>query len=138
MSARSAEDALLLLERLGAPDRLLRHHILVLEAADELLASLAPDCLGIDAELVRMGAAVHDAGKIVHPHELTGSGRRHEEDGGPLLEQAGASHLARFCESHSRWRGRQLPLEDLLVALSDVLWKGHRSRELEERVMELM
>lgn len=142
MRVTTGEQALELLKSLGASDHLVRHHALVLEAADELIGGLFSGATRgaspVDAELVRMGAAVHDAGKIVHPNEMTGPGNLHEQDGGPLLERAGAGHLSRFCETHARWRGRALPIEDLLVALADVVWKGRRCDELEERVVRAL
>ncbi|MGC4064861.1 MAG: hypothetical protein QM784_09495 [Polyangiaceae bacterium] len=126
-----------LLRQLGAPARLLRHVELVLEAADEVLDKLA--CLGVSvrADFVHTGVALHDAGKILHPAELEASGNLHEPDGETLLLRAGVSpELARVCLSRARWDAMEVTLEELLVALSDKLWKGVRVERLEERVID--
>ncbi len=44
--------------------------------------------------------------------------------------------VARICCSHARWRQMDVSLEDLIVALADKLWKGVRTAELEERVVD--
>lgn len=131
-----AASALALLERLGAPPRLVRHHELVVEAARELVAGLRPFASSFDATLVLIGAALHDAGKILHPEEVTAPGHHHELAGRELLVEHGLGDLARFCISHARWDDDGLPLEDLLVALADKLWKGKRVPALEQRVVD--
>lgn len=132
---RTLDDALALLARLGAPAHLLRHHALVAEAAAQLTAGLSAYSPSFDAEEVLLGAALHDAGKIQHPAEMRGPGALHEEAGRALLEAEGYRCIARFCVSHGQWDDDALPLEDLLVALADKLWKGKRVAELEERVV---
>jgi len=64
------EAAFALLVHLGAAPRLLMHARLVSEAADALLAALPVMNLHLDAELIRAGAILHDAGKVLHPTEL--------------------------------------------------------------------
>lgn len=134
---KSVEDAQLLLESLDAPIRLLTHLRLVGEAADLLIQKLEALGVGIDAELVRLGAAVHDAGKIIHPAELSGEGNLHERAGEELLLSHDVqSEIARCCVSHARYETMKVSLEELLVALSDKLWKGKREENLELRVID--
>ncbi|NVB42757.1 HD domain-containing protein [Pseudenhygromyxa sp. WMMC2535] len=133
-------DALAFLVELGVSAHLVRHHELVLEAAVELCDGLRRR-LGarFDAGAVQIGAALHDAGKIEHPAELSGPGSAHEAAGRELLLAHGLpEHLARFCVTHGDWRAapHTRSLEDLLVALADKLWKGKRQTELEALVLE--
>jgi hypothetical protein len=131
---KAVREALNLLDTLGASAWLIRHHELVVEAGEELLrgvAGLTPR----ERELVLLGCALHDAGKVLHPEEERAPGRLHEPAGRALLEQHGIpAELAAFCESHARW-GEASSLPDLLVALADKLWKGKRVPELEELVV---
>lgn len=133
------EDAKQLLTTLKAPPRLMAHLALVHDAAFEILDSLQrrwPD-LQIDADSVLFGAATHDAGKCLHPNELTGPGNRHEQDGPGLLEQYGVSQSrSRFAQTHGTWSHPDLAVEDLLVALADNCWKGSRNEDLESKVAE--
>lgn len=80
-----------------------------------------------------VGAALHDAGKILYPDEMKGPGSQHEQAGlGLLLRNGVEPELARFCTTHSDWRQSGLTIEELFVALADTLWKGKRIHELEE------
>lgn len=133
---RDPQSALALLERLGAPRRVLVHHALVVEAAAALLEGLSRFDAHFDGALVLVGAALHDVGKILHPAEMDGPGHEHEEAGRALLEAQGLGPLARFAVSHARWDAPELPLEDQLVALADKLWKGKRVEALERVVVE--
>ncbi len=132
------EDALSLLDALGAPPHLVQHHALVAEAAADLVRGLGDYADAFDANEVLVGAALHDAGKILHPTEMNGPGRAHEAAGRDLLRAQGLSTLARFCVTHADWAREGLALEDLLVALADKLWKGKRVEELERRVVNLL
>lgn len=134
---REVDEALHFMRARGASARLVRHHELVVEAANELLAGLRELGLAdaVDARLVRLGAALHDIGKLVHPGELDAPGDRHERAGEALLREAGHAELARFAISHTAWQQPGLAPEDLLVALADKLWKGKRVAELEQRVI---
>ncbi len=135
-SPTTAGDARQLLANMGAPHRLLRHVDLVAEAGEALLAQLASLGVGVDATFVRMGIVLHDAGKIVHPRELTEPGAEHESDGQSALLSRGVSpELARVCLSHARWAQIECSLEELLIALSDKLWKGVRRADLEGQVI---
>jgi hypothetical protein len=132
----SVEDARALLVDLGAPEKLLTHGLLVLEAADALLAEVHARGVTLDETLVRMGAMLHDAGKTAHPNELVGGGARHEGAGRALLLERGVDPaIARCCVSHAQWSTMTCSLEELLVALADALWKGVRRPELEQRVI---
>ncbi len=131
------QDAYDLLVSLGAPSRLVLHVQLVGEATEELLDELRRHGLDIDEDLVRLGVAVHDAGKILHPDELDALGDAHEPAGEKLLLEAGVRpEVARCCLSHARYDSMQVSFEELLVALSDKLWKGARVEALELRVID--
>jgi len=109
------------------------------DAAVEIVEGLRQQfpTLSFDEEAVLFGAATHDIGKILHPAELTGPGKRHEEDGPALLEHHGVPpELARFARTHGAWSDETLPLEDLLVALADAVWKGQRLEALEAQVVD--
>lgn len=95
--------------------------------------------LNFDEKAVLFGAATHDLGKVLHPSELTGPGNLHERDGAALLEQYSVSpELARFARTHGAWNREALPLEDLLVALADTIWKGQRLEALEAQVVTMI
>ncbi|GJM08265.1 MAG: hypothetical protein DHS20C11_05410 [Lysobacteraceae bacterium] len=134
---RSTTEAYSLLHRLGAPHSLLKHVKLVGEAGEALLLELEAMGVRVDQRLVRLGIALHDAGKIVYPHELADRGREHEQAGEELLLRYDVQpEIARCCLSHARFNSMQVTLEELLVALADKLWKGHRLAELERRVAD--
>ena len=135
VTIHDVESALALLAELGAPPHLIKHHALVAEAADALVSGLGNYAEAFDGGEVLVGAALHDAGKIVHPGEMSGPGHHHERAGQKLLAERGLVELARFCVSHADWDRDDRPLEDLLVALADKLWKGKRVQELERRVV---
>jgi len=127
-----------LCEKLAATSRLVAHLTLVHDAAVELAEGLRLrfPTLKLDGGAVLFGAATHDLGKVLHPGELTGPGNRHEADGPVLLERNGISpELARFARTHGAWSTEMLPLEDLLVALADCVWKGQRLEALEAQVV---
>ena len=132
------ESARLLCERLAAPPRLIAHLTVVLDVAIDLVNAVGErfPALVFDRDAVLFGAATHDLGKVLHPGELTGAGNLHEVDGQALLESHGVSpSLARFALTHGAWRSQNdLPVEDLLVALADTIWKGSREPELEGRL----
>ena len=126
-----------LLVSLGASRRLLVHARLVADAAGELLAWMDAHGVPVRTSMVRAGAVLHDAGKIAHPAELDEAGSAHEDAGEKLLLAAGVvPELARFCLSHARYQTMQVSFEELLVALSDKLWKGKRAADLELRVID--
>ena len=134
---RSVDEARTMLAKLGAPPRLVRHVVLVGEAAELLVDAMTKLGVPLDAHFVRLGVAFHDAGKIQHLSELAGPGREHEPSGQALLLSAGIdAAVARCCMSHARWADMETSFEELLVALADTLWKGKRNAVLEKRVVE--
>lgn len=135
MTPRAALD---LLGVLGASPWLVRHHELVLEAAVLICDQLARSWpLPFDRAAVLAGAALHDAGKIVHAEEMSAPGSEHEAAGRELLLGRGVpAGLARFCVTHAAWGAPDCTIEDRLVALADKLWKGKRAGELEQRLVE--
>lgn len=137
MSPDSFATARSLLVDLGAAPRLLRHVELVHEAADLILRKLAALHVPIRPDFVRVGVALHDVGKVLHPAELDAPGSYHEPDGEALLLRSGVSpELARVCMSHARWDAMDVSLEELVIALADKLWKGVRNPRLEERCVD--
>jgi hypothetical protein len=133
---RSVDDAIVVLEELGASARLVTHGRLVAEAADVLLTKLRRLGVEVDEAWVRAGAVLHDAGKVQHSAELEGPGNNHEEAGEALLLSRGIDKkIAQCCVSHARWKTMECAFEELLVALADALWKGVRRPALEEKVI---
>jgi hypothetical protein len=134
---KTVEDAISLLRKLGAKERLLIHIKLVDEASEILIKELKKLGVRINGNLIRIGVVVHDAGKIIHPEELAQPGNQHEQSGFELLLKNDVQpEIARFCLSHARWRETECSFEELLVALADNLWKGKREEELELMVVD--
>ncbi|RUT09579.1 hypothetical protein DSM106972_000730 [Dulcicalothrix desertica PCC 7102] len=71
---KSLNDAYELLQQLGASPKLICHVRLVGEAADLLLYKIEQIGIKVDANFVRLGVALHDAGKIIYTEELTNKG----------------------------------------------------------------
>lgn len=119
-----------LLRQADAPPRLVAHLILVHDVAatlTERLTAAFPE-VTFEREEVLFGASIHDFGKVIQRSELIDSGTQHEQCGIELLRSMGISgERARFAYTHGNWD--RLPpgnLEDLLVALADICWKGKR------------
>jgi len=121
-----------------APPRLRAHLCLVHDIACQLTAQIStawPELI-IDEQVVHMGAATHDIGKALHPHELIEPGNAHEDAGRRLLLKHGWSEAsARFTVTHGRDLDANDPLEDLLVAIADNIWKGTRNEALEQALV---
>ncbi|WP_188150510.1 HD domain-containing protein [Teredinibacter waterburyi] len=133
----SRKEAFNLLEKLGAPEHLKTHVTLAGEAADLLIDALRELGVEIDFEFVRTGVAIHDIGKILHTSEMTGPGSEHEPEGEKILINNGASpKLARACMSHARRDKMDCSFEELMIALSDKLWKGTRVESIELDVVD--
>lgn len=134
---KDRHDALRLLRELGAPDRLIVHVQLVGEAADLLIQAYKDLGIHFDEQLIELGVAVHDAGKILHPEELDGPGARHEPAGEALMLAHGVHpRVARCCVSHAAWQAADVCFEERSVALADKLWKGKREPALELRIVD--
>ena len=121
-----------------APDRLIRHHQLVVEAAEEIIAGLKNSFSNLECNYreVLLGSAIHDVGKIIFTHELDFPGNKHELEGEEYLSKLGIpANIARFCRTHAHWDDSDNTLEDLLVALADTLWKGCRNQKLEQMII---
>lgn len=135
MALTTPAQAAELLRAHGASAWLLRHHELVLEATDALVGELSA-WARFDASLVRLGAALHDAGKLFHPEETRAPGHAHEAAGEAWLLSLGVPpRLAQICVTHARWDEHRASLEDRLVALADKLWKGKRDEALERALV---
>jgi hypothetical protein len=134
---KDRQDAHRLLKKLGASERLLTHLLLVGEAASELTEQLDRAGIKFNANLVELGVAVHDAGKIKFPAELDGPGSNHEPAGEQLMLANGVQpEVAHCCVSHAAWQASDVSFEERLVALSDKLWKGKREESLELLVID--
>jgi len=133
----SRADADGLLERLGAPKRLIRHAHYVSDAANSLIFQFQALDVPLNAVAVELGAVLHDAGKIAHPQELAEPGVMHERAGEALLLAHGVQpEIARCCWSHGVWNLLDVSLEERIVALADKLWKGKREADLELLVID--
>ena len=134
----SASDVIRWLASRGAHAWLVRHHELVVEAAEQLVEGLQRRLrIDFDAHHVLLGAAVHDAGKIAHPEEMRAPGHAHERSGEQMLLESGfEGHVARACVTHAAWSEPRAVLEDRLIALADKLWKGKRDEGLEGALVQ--
>jgi putative nucleotidyltransferase with HDIG domain len=134
---KDRNDALFLLNELGATPRLVHHSQTVGHAADAVMGRLKSLGIICDARLIEMGAILHDAGKIQQPQELSQPGTLHEKAGEALLLSQGVQpEVARFCVSHAQWNLPGISLEERVVALADKLWKGKREPDLELDVID--
>ena len=133
----SRNEAFNLIDQLGAPEHLKNHVTLVGEAADLLISAIDDLGIKLDFDFIRAGVVIHDIGKVVHTSEMTGPGSEHEPEGEKmLLEKNISPRLARVCMSHARWDQMECSFEELLIALSDKLWKGKRVESLELKVVD--
>lgn len=137
MKPGSLKEAYKLLDELGAPEHLKTHVGLVGEAAEVLIEECINKGIKLNFEFVRVGVAIHDVGKTIHRNEMTGPGSEHEPAGQELLLKHGVTEdVARVCMSHARWHSMECSTEELLIALSDKLWKGKREETLELKVID--
>ncbi|WP_200929906.1 hypothetical protein [Nostoc piscinale] len=77
---QTVNEAYQFLEELGALPKLILHVKLVGEAADLLISKLHELQVQFDESFLRLGVVFHDAGKIIHPEELTAKGNNHEAE----------------------------------------------------------
>jgi hypothetical protein len=130
------EEAYRFIDDFEVPERLKIHIELVSEVADLLIKVFEELELSLDFEFIRIGVVVHDIGKVVHFKEIVEPGSEHEPEGERmLLEKGVSSRLARVCMSHARWPEMICSMEELIIALSDTLWKGKRIEALETLVI---
>ncbi len=126
-----------LLEKLNCPERLRRHLQIVYSTANELINQIKSEwpTINLDEELILFGAGTHDIGKSEVKEELYEKGKKHELKGKFILENLGfTKEESRFALTHGNWQDDSLTIEDLLVCLSDKIWKGKRIERLEEKV----
>lgn len=130
-----------LLDELDAPHNLRRHLTIVHSTASDLLLKIKnniPEC-NFNGRLILFGAGTHDIGKIQFRSELREKGNLHETAGYKILLEHGFSEKqSRFAKTHGNWRAENLTIEDLLVTLSDKIWKGKRIIELEEQICQMI
>lgn len=125
-------------QNLEIPSRLYTHLMIVHDVANKLLKEINRtwENLNIDKNLVLFGAATHDIGKTIYTNELSEAGHKHEQAGLQLLLSLGVSEeKPNFAVSHSSW-SEGATLEELLVTLSDKIWKGNRVQDLEDLLIE--
>lgn len=126
-----------LLESLNSPLILKRHLRIVHAIASDILTQLKAEwpVLEVQEEHILFGAATHDIGKTTITNELFEAGKKHELAGMEILINHGfKKEKSRFAKTHGDWKGEDLEIEDLLVSLSDKIWKGIRVDDLEELV----
>ncbi|WP_282124971.1 HD domain-containing protein [Marinifilum flexuosum] len=130
-----------LLEEVDSPERLKRHLQIVYSTASELVKQIRQEwpTIVFNEELILFGAGTHDIGKSEITKELYEKGRKHELKGKYLLQNHGfKKEEARFAFTHGNWQEENLTIEDLIVSLSDKIWKGKRIEELEEKVGKII
>ncbi|PXY02564.1 phosphohydrolase [Marinifilum breve] len=130
-----------LLEEVDSPERLKRHLQIVYSTASELVNQIKQEwpTIVFNEELILFGAGTHDIGKSLITKELYEKGRKHELKGKYLLQNHGFKiEEARFAFTHGNWQEENLTIEDLIVSLSDKIWKGKRIAELEEKVGKII
>ena len=132
------DNILKILNDCNCPGLLIRHLILVYNTGMVLTEKIKyefPDLKILDNE-IQFGLATHDIGKSIKKNELKESGKEHEQIGYELLIDYGVNkNLARFTITHSDWKSENINIEDLIVSLSDKIWKGQRIDELEEELI---
>ncbi|WP_159025786.1 HD domain-containing protein [Aquimarina sp. Aq78] len=126
-----------LLEQFDAPQRLIKHLTIVNSTAFYLVEQLKGEWpnLSLNEKEISFGASTHDIGKTVITDELYKKGKKHESEGFKILKEIGYEDTeSRFTITHGNWENSNLQIEDLIVCLSDKIWKGKRINELEERI----
>jgi len=126
-----------LLEHFDAPQRLFRHLTIVNSTAFYIIEQLKSEWpnLPLNEKEILFGASTHDIGKVKITSELYEKGKKHEEEGFKILKEFGfRDKESRFTITHGNWNTSNLHIEDLLVCLSDKIWKGKRINELEELI----
>ncbi|CAM1365133.1 HD domain-containing protein [Tenacibaculum xiamenense] len=132
-----SEEVKKLLAQFDTPQRLIKHLTIVNSTAFfiiEELKKVLPNLVLNEKEIL-FGASTHDIGKVIVTDELYKKGNKHESEGFRILTDLGYNKKeSRFTITHGDWKSPDLNIEDLLVCLSDKIWKGKRIDELEERI----
>ncbi len=126
-----------LLEQFDAPQRLIKHLTIVNSTAFYIVEQLKIEWpnLVLNKKEILFGASTHDIGKAVITDELYKKGKKHESEGFKILKELGYNDKeSRFTITHGNWENSNLLIEDLIVCLSDKIWKGKRINDLEERI----
>ncbi|MFB5652815.1 hypothetical protein ACE5IS_19415 [Leptospira wolffii] len=120
---------------LDASDRLIKHHLIVLNTALKIVGGLPREVLPhFNIELLASGCSLHDAGKMIVTSELDHVGSTHEEIGRTLLILLGIpTIIANFCLSDEFDT-----MEKCISLLADTLWKGFRNYDIEDKLTELI
>ncbi len=126
-----------LLEQFDAPQILIKHLTIVNSTAFYIVKKLKTEWLNLvlNEKEILFGASTHDIGKAIITDELYKKGKKHESEGFKILKELGYNDQeSRFTITHGNWENSDLKIEDLIVCLSDKIWKGKRINELEERI----
>ena len=126
-----------LLKKLNAPERLVKHLTIVHSVTFEIISKFKdewPDLVLKEKETL-FGASTHDVGKTKIRSELYEKGSTHKLEGYKMLKDFGyPEELSRFAKTHGNWKNGNLDMEDLIVCVSDKIWKGQRINDLEELI----
>lgn len=124
-----------ILEQYNAPQRLIKHLTIVNSTANYLVKELKKEWndLLLNEKEILFGASTHDIGKTIITNELYQKGKQHELEGFKILKENGYKDAeARFTITHGNWEDENIKIDDLIVCLSDKIWKGKRVLDLEE------
>ena len=135
------QEAIQLLKRLGLSYNIIDHQLCVMRRARDLAHNITN--AEIDIELVKIGALVHDIGRVRN------HGLEHASDGGDILRELGyPESLARIAEKHSLGGltmeeavEKGLPprdyvprtIEEKIVCLADKYTSGSKKVTVEQR-----
>lgn len=130
-----------MLENAALHSQLTRHLEMVHETAVLLLKDVDKYLKDdrIDPELVKLGAACHDLGKLFFPEEIEGSGNLHEGNAVVMVltDQGLDPKGAQFARLHAL-RTQSDDLNVLLVCIADTIWNGGRDTELELKFCKVL
>lgn len=127
-------------EKILIPPCLVRHHEVVQETAEILLAYIKKIWPGVvvDREAVLVGASSHDLGKAIFHEEMFVEGLYHVSHGPKILQEAGMpEEYCRFARTHY-YVEESTGVEDVIVALANKSWNGHRHSEYEAELLRRM
>jgi len=123
----------------GASARLVAHHKVVSEVAEELAMHFSKFGIQVNNTEILAMAVIHDIGKIKVDIELSEAGKLHEQVGYEYAQELGIpKHLAQICIYHGRDTYETFSLEVLTVILADKLWKSKRVELLESHICKFV